>query len=60
VPVIGDKASDLEMAKVVGARPILVLTGYGRSTETTTADGSVEIFADLAAAAEALIGEIGS
>ena len=27
--VIGDKASDLEVAKVVGARPLLVRTGYG-------------------------------
>lgn len=27
--VIGDKASDLEVAKVVGAHPFLVRTGYG-------------------------------
>jgi len=27
--VIGDKASDLEVAKVVGAHPLLVRTGYG-------------------------------
>jgi D-glycero-D-manno-heptose 1,7-bisphosphate phosphatase len=57
VPVIGDKASDLEMARAVGARPILVLTGYGQSTEITTTDSSIERFADLAEAAEVLIGE---
>jgi D-glycero-D-manno-heptose 1,7-bisphosphate phosphatase len=27
--VVGDKASDLELAPRVGARPVLVLTGYG-------------------------------
>jgi D-glycero-D-manno-heptose 1,7-bisphosphate phosphatase len=28
--VVGDKASDLQVARVVGARPVLVLSGYGR------------------------------
>jgi D-glycero-D-manno-heptose 1,7-bisphosphate phosphatase len=27
--IVGDKASDLALARHVGARPILVLTGYG-------------------------------
>jgi D-glycero-D-manno-heptose 1,7-bisphosphate phosphatase len=57
VPVIGDKTSDLEMARAVGARPILVLTGYGQTTRKASTDGSIEIFADLAEAAEALIAE---
>lgn len=30
--VIGDKVSDLEMALAVGAKPVLVLTGYGELT----------------------------
>jgi D-glycero-D-manno-heptose 1,7-bisphosphate phosphatase len=30
--VIGDKASDIEMADRAGARSVLVLTGYGRET----------------------------
>jgi D-glycero-D-manno-heptose 1,7-bisphosphate phosphatase len=52
VPFIGDKASDIEAARAAGARPILVGTrsvdGIGRE---------VERFADLAAAADALIAE---
>jgi D-glycero-D-manno-heptose 1,7-bisphosphate phosphatase len=28
--MVGDKPSDLEVAPVVGARSVLVLTGYGR------------------------------
>lgn len=30
--VVGDRESDLELARQVGARSILVLTGYGRET----------------------------
>jgi D-glycero-D-manno-heptose 1,7-bisphosphate phosphatase len=30
--VIGDKVVDLELALRAGARPVLVLTGYGRTT----------------------------
>ena len=31
--VIGDKASDINLARNAGARAVLVLTGYGRETE---------------------------
>jgi len=30
--VVGDKSSDIELAKNIGATPILVLTGYGEKT----------------------------
>ena len=59
VPVVGDSSRDLDAARSVNARPILVLTGNG---EQTAADlqqrgDSVETFADLDAAASALIAE---
>ena len=57
-PLIGDKLSDLELARNVGSRPILVRTGYGEGTLAELADPGVTVFADLARAAEALIREI--
>ena len=57
-PLIGDNASDLELARRVGARPILVRTGYGVET-LAKLDHSVEVYADLAAATAALIAEAG-
>ena len=59
VPVIGDSLRDLEAAAAVSARPILVLTGNGAHTATSLrrTDISAETFADLAAAADALIAE---
>ncbi|HEY5623629.1 MAG TPA: D-glycero-beta-D-manno-heptose 1,7-bisphosphate 7-phosphatase [Gammaproteobacteria bacterium] len=56
-PLIGDKASDVELADRVGARPILVRTGYGRQTAATLAASAAEVYDDLAAAADALIAE---
>jgi D-glycero-D-manno-heptose 1,7-bisphosphate phosphatase len=57
VPVIGDKASDLEAARAVGARPILVRTGQGRDTEAAgTLPAGVAVYDDLRAAADALLG----
>ena len=56
-PLIGDKLSDLELARRVGARPILVRTGYGATTLAALNDPAVEVYADLAQAAEALIRE---
>lgn len=56
VPVVGDSRRDLEAAAVVGARPILVLTGKG--AETFAAGGlpaGTEVYPDLAAAAAALV-----
>ncbi|MGI9258566.1 MAG: D-glycero-beta-D-manno-heptose 1,7-bisphosphate 7-phosphatase [Gammaproteobacteria bacterium] len=57
VPLIGDKAADLELARRVEARPILVLTGYGQESAAEATEAGVEIHADLAAAARALIAE---
>lgn len=58
VPVIGDSLRDLEAARAVGARPILVRTGKG---ERTLAKGEgledVPVYADLAAAVSALLEE---
>jgi D-glycero-D-manno-heptose 1,7-bisphosphate phosphatase len=58
VPCIGDGLRDLQAAEVVGAQPILVLTGKG---EKTLRDGgfpkSTMIFPDLAFAASALLVE---
>jgi D-glycero-D-manno-heptose 1,7-bisphosphate phosphatase len=56
-PVIGDKWSDLEAARAVGARPILVTTGRGEETLRTHRQAVKESYRDLAAAAVALIGE---
>jgi D-glycero-D-manno-heptose 1,7-bisphosphate phosphatase len=57
VPVVGDSARDLEAARSVGARPILVRTGNGARTEASGYAGDAEICDDLSAAADAIIGE---
>ena len=59
VPVIGDSLRDLQAAQAVGARPILVLTGNGAKTRSTlsTELASVEVYDDLAAAADVLAQE---
>ncbi|MEC9375393.1 MAG: D-glycero-beta-D-manno-heptose 1,7-bisphosphate 7-phosphatase [Pseudomonadota bacterium] len=56
--VIGDSARDIYAARAVGSREILVRTGNGIDAEVELAneDGPL-IFADLAAAADALINE---
>ena len=55
-PVIGDSARDLEAAQAVGARAILVRTGNGSETERSMqSDSGVEVYDDLAAAADSLI-----
>ena len=61
VPFIGDSERDLEAARAVNGRPILVLTGDGEQTaaELKKRGDSVETFADLDAAAAALISESG-
>lgn len=61
-PLIGDKLSDLELARNVGSRPILVRTGNGAGTLAELTDSNahgsgLQVFADLARAAEALIRE---
>lgn len=56
VPFVGDSARDLEAARIVGARPILVRTGYGRRTERELPDDStVPVFDDLHDAVQAII-----
>ncbi len=59
VPVIGDALRDLEAAAAAGARPILVRSGKGRSTEAALPErfSGVPVYDDLAAAARALIDE---
>lgn len=62
VPMIGDKLSDLEAAAAVGARPVLVLSGYGVETRDLLRQrpelaARVDVHADLAAAVECLLNE---
>jgi D-glycero-D-manno-heptose 1,7-bisphosphate phosphatase len=58
VPAVGDALRDIQAARAVGARPILVRTGKGEAT-VIRGDGltGVAIYADLAAAADALLRE---
>ena len=62
VPVIGDSLRDLEAAVAVGATPILVRTGRGRSTELqlSGALANIAVFDDLAAAAAGLLRKNGA
>lgn len=55
VPVIGDSLRDVEAARAVDARPLLVRTGKGERTLADNPDLDVEVFDDLAAAADALV-----
>uniref|UniRef100_E6QXG1 D,D-heptose 1,7-bisphosphate phosphatase n=1 Tax=mine drainage metagenome TaxID=410659 RepID=E6QXG1_9ZZZZ len=56
VPAVGDSLRDLQAASAVGAAPILVLTGKGR---TTLASGDVapgvQVVADLSAAVDGVL-----
>jgi D-glycero-D-manno-heptose 1,7-bisphosphate phosphatase len=57
IPMIGDSERDLQAARAVGGRPILVMTGNG--VKTMDEDHDVEeSYADLAAAAAQLLREI--
>lgn len=54
--IIGDSMRDLEAADAVGAKSILVRTGFGQRTETQLPkDSHVPVFDNLAEAANALI-----
>ena len=57
VAFVGDRASDIEAAEAVGARPLLVRTGTGAATERALAPGRAEVFDDLGAAVRALLVE---
>lgn len=61
VPAIGDTERDIEAARAVGARAMLVLTGNGPATRAALrAQGTeVETYDDLLAAARALVAESG-
>jgi D-glycero-D-manno-heptose 1,7-bisphosphate phosphatase len=55
VPAVGDALRDLQAAAAVGARPILVLTGKGKKTQSEGhLPPGTETFPDLAAVAQAL------
>ncbi|MEW5796365.1 MAG: HAD-IIIA family hydrolase [Candidatus Zixiibacteriota bacterium] len=57
--VIGDSVPDIALARVIGARPILVRTGYGATVETRRPDRlrgfGVDVADDLAAAVRLLL-----
>ena len=56
--VVGDKESDLDLARAAGARGVLVLTGYGRRTAaemTPEKREKVTIHPDLATAVDWII-----
>lgn len=59
VPVVGDAQRDMEAARRVGARPLLVRTGKGRRTLETEHHRvpAEDIHDDLAAVANALLAE---
>lgn len=58
--VIGDSMSDLNLGRVIGARPVLVRTGYGREVEKQLKDSAggniFPTFNDLSAAVASLFG----
>jgi D-glycero-D-manno-heptose 1,7-bisphosphate phosphatase len=54
-PFIGDKWSDLQAARAVGSRPILVRTGRGETTLGEHADSIPEVYDDLVEAAAAIL-----
>ncbi|MBS35852.1 MAG: D-glycero-beta-D-manno-heptose-1,7-bisphosphate 7-phosphatase [Thiotrichales bacterium] len=56
VPMIGDSWRDVNAARACGARPILVRSGRPESTHVELPD-DIEVYADLAAAADALVQE---
>jgi D-glycero-D-manno-heptose 1,7-bisphosphate phosphatase len=54
VPVVGDSHRDIEAARAVGARPVLVRTGDGQRALRKLADPEeVEVYEDLAAFVDA-------
>lgn len=56
VPAVGDSLRDIQAARVVGARPLLVRTGKGdRAVAAAEGLEGVPVFDDLAAAVDALL-----
>jgi D-glycero-D-manno-heptose 1,7-bisphosphate phosphatase len=59
VPYIGDSKRDMDAARAVNARPVLVRTGYGsQELEKYPELAELETHADLAAAIDALVLEL--
>ncbi|MFM8288995.1 MAG: D-glycero-alpha-D-manno-heptose-1,7-bisphosphate 7-phosphatase [Planctomycetaceae bacterium] len=61
--VVGDKRADLELATAIGARGILVRTGYGRETEQSldpASRASAIVVEHLEAAADAILAALDS
>ncbi len=57
VTVVGDSLRDIEAARAVGARVLLVRTGKGRHTEALAGlPGTVPVYDDLASAVDAILG----
>ena len=56
-PFVGDSLTDIDAALAVGARPMLVRTGYGLRTSKALGDRKPEVHADLASAVAALLDE---
>jgi D-glycero-D-manno-heptose 1,7-bisphosphate phosphatase len=56
VPFVGDAERDLDAARAIGARPVLVRTGKGGMTEAAVGEG-VEVYDDLLNVARALVAE---
>ncbi len=57
VPMVGDKVSDVLAAEAVGARPICVRSGLRAEDCEAAAARGAEVYADLRAAADALLAE---
>ena len=56
VPMVGDALRDLEAARRIGARPVLVRTGKGEATAAALGEAAdVSIYPDLAGFTEALL-----
>lgn len=53
--MVGDKDADLEAGRAAGCTPMLVLTGYGAATQRQAGFVPARIFADLPAAAAAIL-----
>jgi len=47
VPFVGDSVSDIEAARAVGARPVLVLSGKGERSRQHPAAQDVPVYQDL-------------
>lgn len=45
--MVGDRWKDIEAGKAVGARPVLVRTGYGREAEDANPDDDTEVVDNL-------------